>query len=299
MEAKMSTHEATQTTTGAADSQDSQQWRTFSYEVSEAIAPTWASRREEIEHVCNPVRDWLIRELRPQPGDTVLELAAGVGDTGFEAARIIGESGQLISSDFSPAMVDAARRRGAQLGLENVDYRVLDAERIELEADSVDGALCRYGYMLMTDRAAALAETRRVLRPGGRVALTVWGPPERNPFFTIIGGTLAEGGHIPPPDPEGPGIFSMATAERTTALLDAAGFASSRVEEIPVRFESASLDEYLTFLGDTAGPIALALRSLSPEDLNRVKAQVEEIAAPFEVDGGYEFPGLTLAAVAS
>ena len=105
----------------------------------------------DLEDVSAPVRQWLLTELAPRPGDTVLELAAGVGDTGFEAAAIVGERGRLLSTDFSPAMVEAARRRGNELGVENVEYRVMDAERIELDADSVDGVLCRFGYMLMAD----------------------------------------------------------------------------------------------------------------------------------------------------
>ena len=145
------------------------------YEIAEAIAPTWERRRAEVEAVMTPVRKWMLRELSPRAGDTVLELAAGVGETGFDTAIVVGEQGRVICSDFSPAMLDAARRRGAERGLENVDYRVIDAEQIQLETDSVDGVLCRLGYMLMADPAQALAETRRVLRPGGRLALAVWG----------------------------------------------------------------------------------------------------------------------------
>jgi hypothetical protein len=90
----------------------------------------------------------MLRALRPREGDTILELAAGVGDTGFGAAAIVGERGRLITSDLSPAMLDAARRRGAELGVDNVDYRTIDAERIELADDAVDGVLCQFGYML-------------------------------------------------------------------------------------------------------------------------------------------------------
>jgi ubiquinone/menaquinone biosynthesis C-methylase UbiE len=95
------------------------------------------------------------------------------GDTGFEAAAMIGEAGRLIWTDFSPQMVEVARRRGAALGLRNVDYREMDAEHIELEDATVDSVLCRSGYMLMADPAAALSETDRVLRPGGCLALSV------------------------------------------------------------------------------------------------------------------------------
>ena len=167
----------------------------------------------------------------------MLELAAGAGDTGFEAAAIVGERGRLLSTDFSPAMVEAARRRGAELGVENVEYRVMDAERTELDADSVDGVLCRFGYMLMADRAAALAETRRVLRAGGRLALAVWGAPERNPFFMTIAIPSSCTATCRCPSPPGPPVFSMASAEDTTALLEGAGFAEVRTEEVAVRFE--------------------------------------------------------------
>jgi ubiquinone/menaquinone biosynthesis C-methylase UbiE len=126
-------------------SQTIEAYRGASYEVAEQIAPTWERRRADIEGVSAPVREWLIGELAPQPGDTLLELAAGVGDTGFEAAALVGEQGRLICSDFSPAMLEAARRRGSELGISNVEYRVMDAERIELDADSVDGVVCRFG----------------------------------------------------------------------------------------------------------------------------------------------------------
>jgi ubiquinone/menaquinone biosynthesis C-methylase UbiE len=136
----------------------------------------------QLKEATTPVREWLVSGLAPKPRDTILELGAGPGDTGFAAAAIVGERGRLISTDFSPDMVDVARRRGAELGLHNVDYRVMDAERIELDSGSVDGVLCQNGYMLMPDPAAALSETRRVLRAGGRVALSVWGGPEDNPW---------------------------------------------------------------------------------------------------------------------
>ncbi len=195
------------------------------HQIAEAIAPTWERRRAYIEGVTAPVRRWLIRELAPREGDRVLELAAGAGDTGFEAAAIVGNDGRLVSTDFSAAMLDVARRRGAELGVRNVDYLEIDAERIGLDSSSVDGVLCRFGYMLMADPPAALAETERVLRPGGRVALAVWGRSEDNPFFELIGTALVEAGLMAPPGQDGPSPFSMATGQLTGDLLRGAGFA--------------------------------------------------------------------------
>ena len=227
------------------------------YEVAEAIAPGWERQRPLVEEVMTPVREWMLTELAPRRDDTVLELAAGAGDTGFEAAAMVGESGRLLCTDFSPAMLAAARRRGAELGVENAEYREIDAHQIELDDDSVDGVLCRLGYMLMPDPAAALAETRRVLRPGGRLTLSVWGSMETNPFFTIVAISLVQHGHLPPPEPPGPPLFSMASAERTAALLEGAGFSTVRTEEVPVRFRLPDVEEYLSVIADAAGPLAV------------------------------------------
>ena len=217
-------------------------YRRTSHEIWSAMAPGWERWRAQLEDALAPVREWLITELTSQPGDTVLELGAGAGDTGFAAVALLGERGRLISTDFSPEMVEVARRRGAELGRENVDYRVIDAEQIELPADFVDGVLCQSGYMLMADPAAALSEARRVLRPGGRLALSVWGAPEHNPWASIGGRILVERGHVPLPEPRTPGASSMASAERTRMLLEEAGFTEVRTDEVPVRFAFDDLD---------------------------------------------------------
>jgi len=270
------------------------------YEIAEAIAPTWERRRAEVEELSAPFREWMLRALGPREGDTVLELAAGVGDTGFEAAAIVGETGRLMTTDVSPAMLEAARRRGAELGVANAGYRVMDAERIALDDNSVDGVLCRFGYMLMADPATALAETRRVLRPGGRLALAVWGTAEQNPFFVTIAVSLVQRGHLPLPEPPpAPGPFSMASSERTEGLLRRAGFAEVRTEEVAGRFVASDADEYLSVIADTAGPIGLTLRGLAEPDRAAVNADVENSLRRFAADGGYEIPCLALCAVAS
>ena len=175
--------------------------------------------------------------IAPEPGDSVLELAAGVGDTGFDVAELIGDGGRLISSDFSPAMLDAARRRGSERGVDNTEYRIIDAQRIALEDDSVDGIICRFAYMLIADPADALVEARRVLRPGGRLVLAVWGRPEENPYFTTIVASLMRCGHRPPLEPPpAPGIFTLASPERITELLRDAGFAEVRTTGVRIRY---------------------------------------------------------------
>jgi ubiquinone/menaquinone biosynthesis C-methylase UbiE len=278
---------------------DTKDYQRTSREIWEGMAPGWERWRAMLETSLAPVRKWMISKLALRPGDTVLELSAGVGDTGFAAAAIVGEHGRLISTDFAAAMVEVARRRGAELKLRNVEHRVMDAERIELEAASVDGVLCRFGFMLMADPAAALSDTRRVLRLGRRLTLAVWGAPERNPWAAIGARMLIERGHMPPPEPGRPGPFSMASEERTRALLEGAGFTAVHTEEVPVHFTFGDVDDYVSWTTDTAGPFAVVIRGLSDGELEVIKAQLEEAFAPFIADGGYELPGVALAAVAN
>jgi len=236
----------------------------------------------------------MVRRLDPQPGDTVLELAAGVGDTGLMAARLVGQSGRVIITDFAPEMVSAARRRAQEVRVENATFRTLDAERMDLETDSVDGVLCRWGYMLMIDPAAAFAETRRVLRPGGRIAFSVWAAPERNPALSLASKVLVDLGHIPPPDPEAPGAFAMADPGRIRKLVVGAGFAEPEIEEVSFRRPFVDQDDYLRFLTETSSALSPVLRALPAEALAKVREQVHEAARPFHSGEGYDLSAVCL-----
>jgi ubiquinone/menaquinone biosynthesis C-methylase UbiE len=264
-----------------------------------SMAPGWERRRADIESVSSPVTEWLVQALAPQPDDVVLELAAGPGDTGFAAAPLLGDDGRLISTDFSSEMLDIARRRAAELGLTNVDHRVMDAQVMDLADDSVDGVLCRFGYMLMLDQEAAFAETRRVLRPGGRLALAVWREPQRNPWVAIAGRLLTERGLVPPPDPDAPTMFGMASDERMRELLEGAGFEIERLEDVPVTFRYDTVDDYVASARETGGMFARAWAGMSEDARRELTAALAQAFAPFAVDGGYALPGVAFCAAAS
>jgi SAM-dependent methyltransferase len=262
-----------------------------------AVAPGWYAQREELWRVSRPVSEWMVRKLDPQPGDTVLELAAGLADTGLMAARLVGEAGRVMVTDFTLEMLTAARRRAEELGVHNAEFRVLDAERMNLETDSVDGVLCRWAYMLMIDPAVAFSETRRVLRPGGRLAFSVWAARERNPALSLVGTVLVELGHTPPPAPEAPGAFAMADPGHIRELVVGADFAEPEIEEVTFRLPFADRDAYWRYLTDTSASSSSILRSLPPEEQAKVREQVHEGARPFQSGEGYDFPAVCLNAV--
>lgn len=263
------------------------------------MAPGWERAREERERIAAPVTEWLVRELAPQPGQTILELAAGQGDVGFAVAPLLGEDGRLVSTDFSPAMLEIARRRGEQLGLTNVEHRVLDAESIELEDDSVDGVLCRWGFMLMPEPATALAETRRVLRAGGRLAFSVWGSGERNPWIALAGRILVAHGHMPAPQPGEPGMFVLGDEGKLRDLVEGAGFTVARIEEVPVSNDFPSVEEYVRRSTDMGGMFARAWSEAPEEERERMTEELRDAFAPYALDGRYELPGVALCAAAS
>ena len=277
---------------------DRDEYRRTSLANWQTMAAGWERRRADMETVTEPIRDWLVRELAPKPGETILELAAGPGDTGFAAAALLGNEGQLISTDFSSEMTEVARRRGRELGLLNVEYRTMDAERLELEDDSVDGVICRFGFMLMSDTEAALAETRRVLRPGGRLVLATWRGPERNPWVAIGGRILTARGFMPPNEPGAPGMFTMSDDGRVESLLRAAGFTDVLIDDVPVRMPYGDVDEYVTATRDTGGAFARAFNEASEEEQRAITQELAEAFTPFEVDGGLALPGLALVALA-
>jgi ubiquinone/menaquinone biosynthesis C-methylase UbiE len=268
--------------------------------VWDSIASGWERHRQRLFESARSVSDWLVEAISPEPGQIVLELSAGPGETGFLVADRIGPTGRLLSTDLAPAMVDAARRGAEARGLANVEHRVMDAQSMDLPDESVDAVLSRFGLMLMPEPARALSEAHRVLRPNGRLAFAVWGPPDRNPWTVLLGMTLTQLGYQPPGDPFGPGgMFSLAPPGVALDRAAAAGFSGVRVEELPVQQRYESFEEFWDFQREVAGAFALLLRSLPGDKVDRLRSALEEAAKPFQSTDGYTFPGLALGVAAS
>ena len=278
---------------------DPDAYRERSLAIWGKMARGWKDRNEWMISHTGRVNDWIVERADPQLGDTVLKIAAGPGDLGFRVAGRVGDSGRVISTDFAPEMVNVARRLGEARGLGNVEYRVLDAERMDLKDDSVDAVVCRWGYMLMADPAVALKETRRVLREGGPLAFAVWAPPDRNPWAAVPAMTLVQQGRMPPPEPGGPGIFALGDPDRVRALVRGAGFEEPGLEEIAFDFRYADSDDLWDSLVRLAGPIAGAIEELSDDERQATRAAIVENMAPYRnEDGSYKAPAVSWGALA-
>jgi ubiquinone/menaquinone biosynthesis C-methylase UbiE len=268
--------------------------------VWDAMAPGWERNRDYMWDTTRHVAEWLVENVQPRAGDTILDLAGGPGDNGFLVAERVGPSGTVIETDFAPQMVDTARRRASALGLDNVETRVLNAEEMDLDADSVDGIICRWGFMLMQNPQSALRECRRVLKADRRLTLSVWGGPETNPWVTVTGMTMMQLGHQPGGDPFGPGgMFSLSDPKRIRALLTDAGFTPITIEEMPVVWRYDSFDDAWAFMTQVAGAIASVVKELPSSDVDKLRAALEDNMEAFRDESGIALPGVTINAAAS
>lgn len=208
-------------------------------------AQGWEDRADWFRAATMPVSTWMIDAIQPQPGQTILDLAAGIGDTGFLAAELIQPGGRLISADFVPEMLSAAQRRAERLNITNVRFRQMDANvPLDQPAASLDAVLCRWGYMLLKDGEAALRETRRILKQDGRVALAAWAGPEDNTWSSIPTRILTERGLLEAEPKGAPGQFAWAEPGAIAEHLESAGFVDYRVESVNFSFRFSDIDDW-------------------------------------------------------
>ena len=275
----------------------------------ESAASGWVRRQEQIRNWSAPVSQWMVQAANPQPGEQVLELAGGVGETGLLAAELVAPMGKAIISDQAQAMLDGARERAAELGVGNVEFKTLNAEWIDLPLASVDIVLCRWGYMLMADPLSALGESRRVLRPGGRLALAIWDTIQVNPWALLPATELEERGLGPgPPQPSAPpepgakgqpGPFALGDRELVRGLLEQAGFTEITVAAIDIVQRTPSFEALWESQLDISRNFHDAVMSLPAGEILEVEASLERRFAPFTLPSGeIEVPGRTLVALA-
>ncbi len=276
--------------------------RRRSAEHWEEAASGWVRRQEAIRAFGAPVSHWMVEAIEPQHGQRVLELAAGVGETGLLAAELVAPTGGVILSDHAEAMLEGARARAARLDLTNVEFQVWNAEWIDLPVASVDAVLCRWGYMLMADPLAALVETRRVLRPGGRVALAVWDALAANPWALLPRVELLERGLAQPPAQSmayTPGPFGLGDRERLRALLGEAGFTEVIVEAIDVVQIHPSFGSFWETMLDISRELHDLVLAQPAIEIEAIEVSLAGRLAPYTApDGTLEIPGRSLVAVA-
>jgi SAM-dependent methyltransferase len=257
-------------------------------------AAGWRRRADQMRMATMPVSARMVELVAPKPGDALLELAAGIGDVGFLASPMLEPGGILICSDFAPEMLTGAQERAKDLGIVNARFRQIDAESIDLPAASLDGVLCRWGLMLMSDPEAALRQCRRVLKPGGRLALAAWQGPEVNPWSSLPQAELRRLGLVEPPDPAAPGQFAWSRQQVIAETLQAAGFVDFELDSVDFVMAYDDLDHWWQTQRDLSRSFSDGVAAADPGRLAAVRAAMAEAAEGFKApDGTLAVPART------
>ena len=259
-----------------------------------AVAPGWAANADYVDTVVAPVTERLLELTAPRPGETVLELACGPGGVGLLAAERLTPGGTVVLSDVSGAMTAIAAARAEERGLRNVTTREMDLDAVDEPDGAYDVVLCREGFMFARDPERTARDIHRILRPGGRVALSVWGRRASNPWLGLVFDAVSAQTGAPVPPPGAPCPFALGDRDRLAGILAAGGLVDVEVTELATTVRDGSFDEWFERRTALAGPLARLLASLGPDARASLRARARELAAAYETPDGIAFPALTL-----
>src|SRR5918993_985060 len=235
-----------------------------------AAAPGWKKYGKDMFKWMAPISDKLIESAGISIGQTVLDVATGTGQPALTIVKIVGQNGRVIGVDLSPEMIETAKEEAAYLGLTNkVDFQVVKDESLSMFSDNAfDSVVCRNGLMFMPDPVKALKAFLRVLKPGGKASVTVWGSPEKSPVMAVVMKTISR--HLPdmkPPPPGTPGgMFGIPTADMLRDYFLKAGFSTFNAEIIEVTVaQTDTAEQFWQAMTEVTGFLVILLPKLPEE----------------------------------
>lgn len=232
----------------------------------DGVASGWEKWSDTIDGGGAQLNERMIEMVRVEPGSRVLDVAAGYGEPSLTAAARAGAEGAVVATDISAEMLAIGAERAAEAGLDNIEFVESDAASLDFPEASFDAALSRFGLIFEPDGESAAARIRELLKPGGRLAISSWGAPDRVPFIGIPMLTAIRRLGIPPPPPGSPGPFARPTPAALCGLLETAGFSEVEAEQAEVTFEWSSPEAFTAFVKETAPPVS-AMTAGQPPDV--------------------------------
>jgi SAM-dependent methyltransferase len=242
-----------------------------------------------------PITDALIEVASIGERHSVLDVAGGAGEPSLTIAQAAGPSVSLTFTDAVGGMVSTSREQARSRRLNNIHFAQCIGEALPFLSETFDVVFCRLGVMLFPDPATAIREMLRVAKPGGRIALAVWGPRDSNPFFHLLADIMSRYVDSPPEDPDAPGAFRFASAGKLAGMLRASG-----AIEVTERVVDFTLDAPLTpaqFWGvrvELSDTLRDKVAQLSAAQVSRAAQEGEEAGRPFYQDGHMRFPAKVL-----
>jgi ubiquinone/menaquinone biosynthesis C-methylase UbiE len=279
---------------------DPRQWKARQRQEWDSVSSGWRSWWETFERAAQPLSDHLIALARIEPGQHVLDIATGIGEPAVTAARRVGPAGLVVAIDQSPQMLAIARERAAALGLQNVEFRELDAEQLDLLEGKFDAALCRWGLMHLPQLIPALEGVRQRLLPNGRFAAAVWSTPSKVPVLSLPRNVIIQYIAVPSPPAGTPGPFSLSDSGALEQAFAQAGFSEVQSEPLELTLELASASDYTRFIQAISPSINALLASQSAEQQERIWQAIRETVQERygSADGTLRMPAESICIVA-
>jgi SAM-dependent methyltransferase len=260
-------------------------------------ADWWSSGKAARQQIYGAATELMLDLAGIQESSRVLDVAAGTGESTLMAAARVGSTGYVVAADVSASMLKVAAEAACKEGLGNVETCVTNADNLELDTDSFDAVICRIALMLLPNPAKALTEMRRVVKPGGKVAVTVYAALEKNPFWEIFHKTVRGLGNIPPPAPDEPWMFALGEPGALEDVYRRAFFLNVSVRAVPILRRSTSAAAAVENMRKGTGDIREVMNRLNEADREVAWAEIEQRFKPFEGPNGLEVPGEVLVGV--
>ena len=222
------------------------------------FSPGWRKWNDFTMAFLRPMGDEIIACLRLKETDNVLDIAAGTGEPGLTIAGIV-KRGKVTITDLAEGMLDVARDKAVEKGITNFDTVACDVCELPFEDNSFDAISCRFGFMFFPDMLLAAKEMTRVLKPGGRLATSVWGGPEKNPWVGTIMGVISRTMQTPPPPPGSPGMFRCAAPNAISQLFQQAGLKDTTETHLTGKLQCGDADTYWSYMNEVGAPIVAAM----------------------------------------
>lgn len=248
--------------------QQKETWNKFS--------PGWRKWDDFTMEFLKPMGEEIIRSLNLKDTDTVLDIAAGTGEPGLTIASIV-KKGKVVITDLAEGMLEVARDNAAKKGITNYETVACDVCELPFEDETFDAISCRFGFMFFPDMLMAAKEMARVLKPGGVMATSVWGVPEKNFWITATMSTLNKNMQLPAPPPGAPGMFRCGNPGFLADLFKQAGLKNISEKEITGKVNYGDNDTYWNFMNDVVAPVVAAMNKADEAMKLKIKKEVFEL----------------------